>query len=78
MVKEECVLDYGPHLCEYQFFYGRSVCVDAFTPLWCVLELEEASVGVLGSGLYGFSLDGLNYVVDGYVLEVFFVTRSSN
>ena len=58
------------HLGEIVFFFcdGRAVCADDFNPLWCALVLEKDSVGVLGSGLDGFSLDGLNYFMDGMSL----------
>ena len=45
----------------------------AFTTLWCALAFYKARVGVLGSGLDGFSLDGLNDDVDGEILEGLFV-----
>ena len=34
------------------FCYVLALCADLFTPLWCDLVLEEASVGVLGSHIY--------------------------
>ena len=40
--------------------------------------LEESSVGVLGTGIDGFSLDTPNYVVGGYVLESFVVPYGFN
>ena len=56
------------------FCYCRAVCVGAFTPLWCALALQEDRVGVLGSKLDGYSLDGLNDFMDGDILEGFNLT----
>ena len=66
-----------PHLGELVLILCdcRAVCADAFTPLWGALALWEARVSVLVSRLDVFSLDGLNDVVDGDILEGFFVPR---
>ena len=77
---EDCVVSSETHISEivFVFLYCRSVCVDAFTSLWCTFALEEASAGVLGSSLDGFSLDGINNSLGGYVLEGFVVIRGFN
>ena len=55
-----------------------AVCADDFTPLWCNLMFENSHVGVLGSRLDVFSLDGLNDVVYGNILEGFVIHVALN
>ena len=56
----------------------HAVGTDAFTPLWCALAFYKARVGVLGSGINVFSLDGLNDVLYGDILEGVFDPRGLN
>ena len=80
MIHKDCVVSCEHHIGEIVFVFCdcRGISANAFTPLWCALAPEEASVGVLLSGLDGFSLDGLNYAVDGYVLATFVLPRGFN
>ena len=64
---EDRLIYHKPHLGDLALIFSDCCAVgaDAFNLIWCALEFYKARVGVLVSGLDGFSLDGMDDAVDG-------------